>query len=131
MAIPWLIGAAVVGLVAAIASSDSSEQEKERRRLEAEADAKRQQARQEEAWRQKKARQVSAEHKIQALMNKYNIDDISPNQAAHLAIHNASACEDLLQKAHINSKTYTDARNKIFAHEQTLKEIDRLADQLA
>jgi hypothetical protein len=145
MAIPWLIGAAVVGLVAALASDDSSEQaEKERqrsaqqereRRLAAEANARRQQAREAEAHRQEEVRQhnlrTSTENKIQALLNQYNIYNISQSQAIHFAIHNANTCKDFLQKAHINSRTHIDIRNKIFTHEQTLKEIDKLSAQLA
>lgn len=145
MAIPLLIGIALAGFTAAVISADASEQEEqERKRQEqearerrwaAEVESRRQEARKEEARHQEEVRrrylQASAQAKIQAFMNKHNIHNVSPNRVADLAIHNIAACEDLLQKAHINSKAYTDIRSKVSAHEQTLKEIDKLSAQLA
>lgn len=149
MAIPFLLfalaAAAAAGTAAAVISDDSSEkEEQERKRQEqearerrwaAEVESRRQQARKEEARHQEEARrrylQASAQAKIQAFMNKHSIHNISLNHVADLAIHNIAACEDLLQKAHINSKAYTDIRSKVSAHEQTLKEIDKLSAQLA
>lgn len=123
MAIPWLIGAAVVAIAAAVAN-DTAE-EKRRKEEEAERRRAREKARLEEERQQKD----SAKRKAKKLLTDYDIPFTLGflDEIAELAINNQSKCEQSLQMSYTSSSTHKSMQEQIIETERALKEIDALS----
>lgn len=146
MPIPWLIGAAVVSLVAAAASSSSEKEEKEkaearrqaaerREREEAyEREAERRRQReyeQDRAYQQQKKRiNDSAYANVTALLNKYEIidHDLDVDELTKDVIEYPDDAKDLLKEAFNQSKFYRETQETLDNYKKQLTEIDRLSN---
>lgn len=150
MPIPWLIGAAVVAVVAAVASSVSEDAEKERQekerqardraakeeaRTNAEAEARRERAKREEEWRQEQERIHDLERfsyeKANVLVKKYAVQDISLDEIADLAVCNPRKCEDVFNKAFVHSAKYQNMDNEKNLLIKKTQEIEYLSNLIA
>lgn len=142
MPIPWLIGAAVVAVVAAVANSVSEDAEKERQekerraaeeeaRINTEAEARREDARREYERQQEQERihgiEMFSYEKASVLVEKYAIQDVSLDEMADLAVCNPEKCEDVFNKAFIHSAKYQNMNSKKNLLENQLWEIDELS----
>ncbi len=141
MAIPWLIGAAVVAIAAAVANDTAEEkrrkeeEEAERRRarekarLEEEALAERRRAREKARLEEERQQKDSAKRKAKKLLTDYDIPFTLGflDEIAELAINNQSKCEQSLQMSYTDSSTHKSMQEQIIETERALKEIDALS----
>ena len=140
MAIPWLIGAAVVAIAAAVVNDSAEEKRKkeeeaerrrasEKARLEEEARAERRRAREEARLEEERQQKDSAKRKAKQLLIDYDIPFTLGflDEIAELAINNQSKCEQSLQMSYTDSSTHKSMQEQIIVTERALKEIDKLS----
>lgn len=146
MALPWLIGAAVVAVGAAVAKSISDDNEKEERErrerrerereIERENERKREEARRrekEEAERRRQAqiqaKQEYAKNEALSLFNQYNISEAEPEKMASLALKDSSHAE--MYALIVWDWTYGEEQDKTLTElENRRKTLNQLQRQL-
>jgi uncharacterized membrane protein YqiK len=123
MPIPWLIGAAVVAVGAAVvkavndSDSDNDREEEERRaRRQAEREAERENERQRQALeaaeqeRQEQERLANlkqrAQHELDTLVRKYSLDGVHIGKLAQLSLDDTEQAFAVLQERLPSSKPY-------------------------
>jgi len=135
MAIPWLIGAAVVGLGKAVYDSYEEDERRDRarrrereeqREREVQARKQRETAKKQEKQRdeqeQKRRLKAFAESKAIVILDKYKITSLTPANLAANAISNPSHAIADVAKHYIESDTYKDLDKKVAAIEKELEE---------
>lgn len=142
MPIPWLIGAAVVAVGAAVVKavndSDDERQEEERRAAhrQAEREAERENERQRQALeaaeqaRKKQERlknlKQRAQHELDQLVKKYSLDGVNINEVAQLSLNDAKQVHSILQKSLPHSKPYLQVELLLKAAEDKQQKTNNL-----
>jgi len=139
MAIPWLIGAAVIGLGKAVYDSYEEDERRERARRqerteerEREAQARKQreaaikQEKQRAEQEEKRLLKTYAESKAKIILDKYKIKSLAPASLATNAISNPSNAIADVAKHYIESDAYKTLDKNVAAIENKLKELEDL-----
>ena len=139
MAIPWLIGAAVVGLGKAVYDSYEEDERRERaerraraERREREAEENKQRAEvieKEKERAQKEEKELLKNHaKSQAkiILDKYNITSITPDELAANVILDPALALTNVTEHYMESKTHQDLEKKVTELEKSIDECEEL-----
>lgn len=139
MAIPWLIGAAVIAVGKVVYDSYEEDERQERaerrarreeRAREEEASQKREDAIKKEEEKSKKERELHlkkyAVSQVKVILEKYNIVSLSPEILAKNVMLNPEQALDDINQHYMNTNEYSESEKKIKALEIDFDELSKL-----